>query len=121
MAGEGIVTEIIRKILNSSLQGTTPDQLIEAVQTNASLLGNAHDQIHHYAAYVPPIAMTMASRQLNRLEKTYNGGIVGLVMDWLVEDQPIYHSLLLNTDGGKEWLEAQVFEILNEFGITVKR
>ena len=120
MSGEGMVTNIIRNVLNSSLQGTTPEQLIDAVQTGASLMGEASDQIQYYAGFIPPFAMSMAGRQLTRVHKSYEGGLVGLVMDWLATDQPVYHSLLLNTDGGKEWLEAQVREILTGFGISVE-
>lgn len=121
MAGMTLIATILRRVLNASLQGTTPDQLIDAVQTNASLMGNASDQIHQYAAMIPPFAVSMAGRQLSRINQSRDDGIVGLVMEWLAADQPIYHSLLLNMDGGKRWLETQVYEILTEFGIRVER
>ncbi len=119
MTGVALVTRLLRSTLNASLQGTTPDQLVYAVKMNRSLMENASEQIHYYASFVPPIALKMASRQLSKIEKTYHGGIVGLVMSWLAEDQPVYHSLLLNMDGGKDWLEIQVVEILSEFGIQL--
>jgi hypothetical protein len=41
-------------------------------------------------------------------------------MDWLATDQPVYHSLILNTEGGKEWLKTQVREILDGLGIRIE-
>lgn len=120
MAGDnGFVANTVRKILNVSLQGTTPGQLVDAIRTEASLMGDAADQVRHYAGLIPPFAMSMAGRQLSRVNTTYTGGLVGLVMDWLAADQPVYHSLILNTDGGKEWLKTQVQEILGGLGVRI--
>lgn len=119
MEKQGVITTIIRKVLNTSLQEATPGQLVDAIRTNASLMGSASEHIDHYAGFIPPIAMGMAERQLTRVNATHKGGLNGLVMDWLAADQPVYHSLLLNTEGGKEWLEAQVTEILEGFGIRL--
>ncbi|MDD4355944.1 MAG: hypothetical protein PHN98_01730 [Smithellaceae bacterium] len=106
--------------MNSSLQGTTPGQLVESIRANASLMQNASGQIRYYSGFIPPFALSMAGRQFSKVEKTYPGGINGLVMDWLAVDHPVYHSLLLNTEGGKEWLETQVREILDEFDVFTR-
>lgn len=116
----GFVVTTVRKILNVSLQGTTPGQLIDAIRTDASLMGGAADHVQYYAGLVPPFAMTMAGRQLSRVNSSYPGGLFGLIMDWLATDQPVYHSLILNTEGGKEWLKTQVREILDGLGIRIE-
>lgn len=108
---EAIATSAIRKILNGAIGNSKPNDLINAIKDNRSLWGEGSDVIRKHANSIPAPVMGYANNFVKKINNEY-GGFPKLVKVWLNEDQPILYSIIINTNGGEQWLERQIFDIL---------
>lgn len=109
---------IVRKKLNSFFEkpGMTEDNLVRAIRNNTSLWEENEDAIQKEANTIPPMFMSIAKDYVEMVN-TKMGGFTTLTLFWLREDKPSFYSVIINSDGGKEWLERQVNDILKGIGI----
>jgi len=116
---ESIATGIMRGVLNSALTGTTEVQLVDAIQKNQSLWGDANESVRENASKIPPFVVAEGEHVVGAINEKY-GGFTTLVLGWLKKDQPTYYSIIINTEGGTAWLGRQVDEILVGIGFIKK-
>lgn len=109
-----VIIDIIRGMLNRSLRETTPQQLVEAINSNASLWGCVEGDIMSYASSLPP-SVSSGIKEARAIIETQHGGFDNIVLMWLKEDHPVYFNIINNLpeDVGKIWLKKQIYEILD--------
>jgi hypothetical protein len=113
-----MVKDILRGMLNRALKETTPKQLVDAIETDASLWGDAQGDIMAYASGLPDILASGIADARIIVESQY-GGFDQLVLMWLEEDHKVYYNIITRTsDGksnekGKAWLKRQIYDILD--------
>jgi hypothetical protein len=115
-AMQALVVGVLRGVLNSSLKGTTPTQLKEAIRDGTSLWGAAEGNIKRNAASIPPFVISIGGKYIDDIEKM-PGGFTGLVLEWLKTDQPVYYRIISDAPNGRGWLDKQTKEILHGIGI----
>lgn len=124
MLGDGFLSStingVVRRTVNNWFSQSTPSQLITAIRNDESLWNTYSDIIANYIQMCPPSIMslvkTKAPEVISMLEQEY-GTLGNAVLEWLKAEQPMYHSLIINTPGGRAWLERQVVEMLGGLGL----
>lgn len=109
-----VIKDVIRGLLNRALKETTPKQLVAAIQENTSLWGNASGDIMSYTKTLPP-ALVAGVADARKIVETQYGGFDVLVLNWLMEDHPVYYNIIVNSPNGTgtQWLKKQVYDILD--------
>jgi hypothetical protein len=87
--------------LNEALQDKTPMDCHESIQNNTDLWTVTPGNMK-----ISGLARLKKHKTL--FKKFFDRINVGLILVWLKEDRPDLHSIILNTEGGVEWLERQV-------------
>jgi len=115
---EELGNNIVRRKLNDAFGDTNvnPDNLVVAIESNMSLWEAGEEEISKRASGIPPIVINMASEYVDSIESKY-GSFTDLTLRFLKEDHIDLYSVIINTPGGREWLDKQVKEILKGIGI----
>lgn len=109
----------IRSVLNKIIGSVKPSDLVNVIRDDRSLWGESSDHISNIANNIPPFVRNHADAYIRKIE-TEMGGVSPLVIRWIREDQPILHMIIINTEGGCDWLDRQVYGILEGLGIYVR-
>jgi len=121
---EYMANVFLRNLINHSFNQPymTVDNLVAAIRDGKSLWNEGEDTITGYIKYVPPTLLQMAQEHIETIDGKYRDeqydGLTNITLLWLREDQPSFYSVIINTDGGTDWLDSQVGEILKGVGIT---
>lgn len=93
-----------RGFLNKAIEGQTPDSLYSAIVEDKKLLGN-----------IDLVTLESADKLKQNygfiLSKVKNHINTPIILEWLQQDHDDLFSILINTDGGIEWLDRQVNDI----------
>lgn len=114
-----IVVNTIRTLLNNALKQVKPGQLLKAIKDNVSLWESAGGDITSIASMVPKSLINLGRPMYLEAIQKY-GGATGLVLEWMKTDNPALYSLIINTDGGMEWFDRQVFDLTKNIGLEYK-
>jgi hypothetical protein len=121
---EDMANMFLRNLINHSFNQPymTVDNLVTAIRDDKSLWNEGEDTIKGYVKYVPSTLLQMAQEHIGTIDDRYRDekydGFTNLTLMWLREDQPPFYSVIINTEGGTDWLDSQVSEILKGVGIT---
>jgi len=121
---EDMANMFLRNLINHSFNQPymTVDNLVTAIRDDKSLWNEGEDTIKGYVKYVPSTLLQMAQEHIGTIDDRYRDenydGFTNLTLMWLREDQPPFYSVIINTEGGTDWLDHQVSEILKGVGIT---
>lgn len=115
---EDIGNSIVRRKLNEVFgdPAVNPDNLVKAISEGVSLWDSCKNEVAKEAESIPPIVLNLASNYVDTIERKY-GGFTKLMLEYLREDRTDLYSVIINTEGGEEWLDKQVMEILKGVGI----
>lgn len=115
---EELGNSIVRRKLNDAFgdPSVNPDNLVLAIEGDVSLWEAGKEEISKKASGFHPMIISMASEYVDRIESRY-GGFTELTLKFLKEDHMELYSVIINTPGGREWLDRQVKEILKGIGI----
>lgn len=115
---EELGNNIVRRKLNDAFgnPNINPDNLVVAIENNISLWESGEEEISKQASGIPPMILDMASEYVDSIESKY-GSFTDLTLRFLKEDHIDLYSVIINTEGGREWLDRQVTEILKGVGI----
>lgn len=115
---EELGNNIVRRKLNDAFDdpNVNPDNLVIAIENNISLWESGEKEISDQASGIPPMIIGMASEYVDSIESKY-GSFTDLTLRFLKEDHIDLYSVIINTPGGREWLDRQVTEILKGVGI----
>jgi hypothetical protein len=111
-----IVVKTIRTVLNNSIKGVRPGQLLTAIQKDESIWALAGTDINQMAGKIPK-NLIEAGRPMYRKAVLEYGTATDLILMWLKEDNPILFSMIINTDGGIAWFDRQVKEMTTNLGL----
>ena len=95
----------------------SPDCLVVAIQQKTSLWENGSGTIKGYVDQIPSTFLGMIPKYVETVNAKC-GSMTKLTLMWLKEDHLEHYSIIINTPGGYEWLDAQVAEILTGLGIN---
>jgi hypothetical protein len=104
----------LRGIVNGALKDVSPKDLVKAINDGTSLWGIAGDDIKGYTKSFPISDFSIISDVKTVVDNQF-GGFSTVVINYLAEDHPILHNIIVNTPEGKGkvWLEKQISEILD--------
>ena len=110
------VIKTIRAVLNKSIEGVRPGQLLTAIQKDESIWALAGTDINQMAGKIPK-PLIEAGRPMYRKAVMEYGTATELILVWLNEDNPVLFSMIINTNGGIAWFERQVKEMTTNLGL----
>jgi hypothetical protein len=113
------VVSVIRAVLNGEIKKVKPGQLVKAIQDNTSIWAAGGSDIQAIAARIPSAAIAAGRPMYQKAVEQY-GSATELVLAWLKEDNPVFFSLIINTEGGIAWFDRQVQEMTTNLGLEYK-
>jgi hypothetical protein len=124
MFGNGIVSSavvgVVRRLVSNWFGQITPSQVITAIQNDESLWETYSGTILGYVDSCPPNLMQLARERSPEFIGTIiqnHGSLGNAVLVWLGDNHPMYQSLIINTPGGRDWLNRQANDMLRGLGI----
>jgi len=109
-----LAINILRGVINGALKSVSPKDLVKAINEDASLWGEASNDINGYTKSFP-ISDLSIIEDVRKVVDAQFGGFDMVTLKWLSEDHPILFNIIVNTpdNKGKIWLKKQVDEILD--------
>ena len=93
-----------RGFLNKAIENETPDKLYLSIMENKHILGNINPNTLQSAD-------TLKQKWGFLLAKVKDSINTQLILQWLEQDRSDLYSIIVNTDGGLEWLDGEVHDI----------
>jgi len=93
-----------RGFLNEHIRDVTPEMLYSAIMKGQDLWSSMPSRVKHKGIKV-------AKRFRGVFKKFYDSITEEVILEWLKEDRPELFSVIINTDGGIEWLKGQIENI----------
>lgn len=99
-----MATEIVRGFLREQIKNVTPEDLYNAIINDIDLWQITPEHIKE-------VGKNLKNRFGDILYKFQDLITTELILKWFSEDFPDLHSIIINTDGGLEWLDRQIRKI----------
>lgn len=93
-----------RDFLNEKIKNVTPDDLIEAIKDDKSII---------IPENIKKEGIETLKRYSKLFMKFYNEINTELILTWLKEDRPDLYSVIINTPNGIRWIEKEIENIKN--------
>jgi len=110
---------IVRTLINRMIEDVTPALLLEAINKDTSLWESCTGDIKDKKESLPSWLVD-AGGNFTKLVNTEHGGFLPLTMKWLATDRPELLSIIINSEGGEQWLERNLYQILDGCGINAR-